>query len=133
MRRFASTVCTCDSRPNWKSTRSPAFAPTAVLIAARASGVIVLASGLCVQLPASSTLARARPLLPMPLTNSSSLSASVREKFALAGTTSALTIWPGFSSANEAHMGMPQPLCEATSAVRSTCFIPKRRSGLSLP
>ena len=38
-------------------------------------------------------MARARPFEPIPLTNSSSLSVSVREKFADAGTLIALTIF----------------------------------------
>ncbi len=64
---------------------------------------------------------------------SSSLSVSVRESPALAGTTIALTICPGEGCAKLDHIGTPAPRWSATSLVRSTCFIPKRRSGLSLP
>src|SRR5207244_2379005 len=94
----------------------------------RASGVIDFAIGLCVHSPLSPTLARARPFAPMPLAISSSLSVSVREKFALAGTFSAFTMPETF-----AHIGTPPPLCFFKRSVRSTCCIPKRRSGLSLP
>ena len=132
-RRLASTVCTCDSLPNWKRITSPGFAPTAALIASRASFAIDLASGLCVQFPCSSTLARASPFAPIPLAISSSLSVSVRDSPALAGTTTALTIWPAAGRAKLDHMGMPAPPCSATMRVKSTCFMPKRRSGLSFP
>ena len=112
---------------------SPGFAPTAALIAARASGVIDFASGLCVQLPCSSTLARARPLAPMPLAISSSLSVSVRDSPALTGTTIAFAISPGEGCAKLDHIDTPAPRCSASSRVKSMCFRPKRRSGLSLP
>jgi hypothetical protein len=38
-RRLAITVCTIAAVPNWKSSRSPGFAPVAALTAARNSGV----------------------------------------------------------------------------------------------
>ena len=41
-----------------------------------------MARGDCVHAPPSPTLARARPLAPMPFTKSSSLSDSAREKLA---------------------------------------------------
>ena len=71
--------------------------PVATLIASRACGVTLLASGDWVQPPPSATLARARPLAPMLFTKSSSLSLSAREKFATAKMTIALMIWGGRS------------------------------------
>ena len=66
--------------PNWKnSVVAGRWRRRAALIAARASGVMFLASGDCVHSPPSCDLARARPRAPKPLTNSSSLSASVRD------------------------------------------------------
>ena len=126
-------MCTMLSFPNWKSRTSPGSAAVAALIASRASLVMDFASGLCVHSPLSPTFARASPRAPIPLAISSSLSVSVREKLALAGTLRALTIWPGVIVEKDCHMGTPAPFDSATMAVRSTCCIPKRRSGLSLP
>ena len=112
---------------------SPGLASQAALIAARASGVIDLAIGLCVHSPFSPIFARARPLAPMPLAISSSLSVSVRDSPALAGTTIAFAICPGEGCAKLDHIDTPAPRCSASSRVKSMCFRPKRRSGLSLP
>jgi hypothetical protein len=133
MRRLASTVCTVLSLPNWNNRMSPGRAPVAALMAVRACSVMDFASGLWVHSPFSPTLARARPRAPIPLAISSSLSVSVREKLALAGNLRALTICPGVTVENDCHMGTPAPFDSATMAVRSTCCIPKRRSGLSFP
>ena len=125
------TVCTTDSLPNWKSSRSPGAAAQAALMAARSSAVMVLAKGDWVHSPPSPTLARASPLEPIPLTYSSSLSISVRERLAEAGTFMALTI--PFPSTTSLSSGTPPPPCSRTRPVRTTCSMPKRRSGLSLP
>ena len=91
------TVCTMAVSPNWKSSRSPALAPVAAFTAARNSGVAAFARGDCVHVPSSARRARARPLAPMPLQNSSSLSTSARESVDVAGTTIAFTMRRGTS------------------------------------
>ena len=100
-------------------------------MARRSSGVMVLAKGDWVHSPPSPILARASPLEPIPLTYSSSLSISVRERLAEAGSRIPLTI--PFASTASLRSGTPPPPWSATSLVSTTCSRPKRRSGLSLP
>ena len=102
-------------------------------MASRASRVIDLESGVCVQSPPSPTLQRARPRAPNPFTNSSSLSASVRlsEVASLAGMRSALMM--PFASSACANSGTPPPFIGERIDVRSVRCRSKRRSGLSTP
>ncbi len=93
---------------------------------------MVLARGDWVHSPPSPTLARARPRAPLPLANSSSLSASARESGCAAGTTIALTM-PPCCTASRSIGTPPSPPWAVTTSVRTTCSSPKRRSGLSLP
>ena len=127
-RKLASTMCTSEVLPNWKSSRSPSFAPVAALIESTISLLTVFESGDCTQVPSGPTFARAKPPAPMPFASCSSFSWSVRESDALAGTTMALTISAGRSlryapllnfSAIGVQNGIPPPLCSITCAVMS--------------
>ena len=93
---------------------------------------MVLASGDWVHSPVSPTLARASPRAPLPLANSSSLSASARDRGCAAGMTIALTMPPCWTASRSIGTP-PSPPWAVTMSVRTTCSSPKRRSGLSLP